>query len=159
MRPIDEETLSYLTGLAPVGEPLEVPMEWVKADLGFRCRQTWYLRINALIAEGCVRRLECGSAKSTGVFIVTRPLERGRVPMNETKRETEARYHQERKQATEDNRASGFMHVARLPRIHEDARRLMEEIPADTRGLTARLMGDPIPGRGALGRMREMGAG
>jgi hypothetical protein len=31
-----------------------------------------------------------------------------------------------------------------------DARRLMDLIPRDTRGLTARLFGDPLPGRSAL---------
>lgn len=31
-----------------------------------------------------------------------------------------------------------------------DAERLLAEVPPDTRGLTERLMGDPIPGRRAI---------
>jgi hypothetical protein len=33
-----------------------------------------------------------------------------------------------------------------------DAERLMDEIPRDTRDLTARLMGDPLPGRRSIDR-------
>lgn len=32
----------------------------------------------------------------------------------------------------------------------EEARRLLASIPKDTRGLTARICGDPLPGRSAL---------
>lgn len=35
-------------------------------------------------------------------------------------------------------------------RILADALRLMEQIPADTRCLTARIFGDPLPGRSAF---------
>lgn len=34
------------------------------------------------------------------------------------------------------------------------AERLMDEIPHDTRDLTARVCGDPLPGRSALDKMR-----
>jgi|SRR6185295_5606338 len=34
--------------------------------------------------------------------------------------------------------------------VREDAERLMLLIPVDTRDLTGRLMGDPLPGRSAL---------
>lgn len=37
------------------------------------------------------------------------------------------------------------------------AERLMEMIPDDTRDLTARLMGDPLPGRSALHRSKQNG--
>jgi hypothetical protein len=36
----------------------------------------------------------------------------------------------------------------------EDGERRLREIPPDTRDLTARLMGDPIPGRRALDRIQ-----
>lgn len=34
---------------------------------------------------------------------------------------------------------------------------LISQIPKDTRGLTARLMGDPLPGRSALDRRQNVG--
>ena len=36
-----------------------------------------------------------------------------------------------------------------------DGERLLREVPADTRDLTARALGDPLPGRSALDRMRN----
>lgn len=36
--------------------------------------------------------------------------------------------------------------------VKEQAERLMEKVPDDTRDFTARLMGDPLPGRSALDR-------
>lgn len=36
-----------------------------------------------------------------------------------------------------------------------DAEAMLRAIPADTRDLTARLMGDPLPGRSALDKKRE----
>ena len=44
----------------------------------------------------------------------------------------------------------GFGHPSQ---IDLDAR--LAEIPDDTRGLTARICGDPLPGRSALDRLRE----
>ncbi len=37
----------------------------------------------------------------------------------------------------------------------EQAQRLFRQIPPDTRDLTGRLLGDPIPGRSALDRMQS----
>lgn len=39
--------------------------------------------------------------------------------------------------------------------LEQDAGRLMRQVPRDTRDLTGRLCGDPLPGRSALDRMRE----
>jgi hypothetical protein len=57
------------------------------------------------------------------------------------------------RQLAANKRAAGFHGhaVSTFPADH-DARRLMQLIPADTRDLTARLMGDPIPGRRAIDR-------
>lgn len=63
MRPTFEETLSWLTGLAPVGEPIEVPLAWAMADLGLRSRANWHVRLNGLINAGCVRRLATGRGR------------------------------------------------------------------------------------------------
>lgn len=38
----------------------------------------------------------------------------------------------------------------------KDAARLRQQIPPDTRGLTARIAGDPLPGRSALDQQRGM---
>lgn len=40
------------------------------------------------------------------------------------------------------------------PTVRRDAERLMDEVPADTRDITARTFGDPLPGRSALDRRR-----
>jgi hypothetical protein len=37
-----------------------------------------------------------------------------------------------------------------VARADRDAMRLMAQIPSDTRDFTARIMGDPLPGRSAL---------
>lgn len=37
-------------------------------------------------------------------------------------------------------------------RLNDEAARLLRQIPADTRGVTAYLCGDPLPGRSALDR-------
>ena len=42
-----------------------------------------------------------------------------------------------------------------LRTIHANAMRLKAQIPADTRDLTARVMGDPLPGRSALDEKRR----
>lgn len=39
--------------------------------------------------------------------------------------------------------------------VRQDAQARMAEIPDDTRGLTARICGDPLPGRSALDQMRS----
>lgn len=38
------------------------------------------------------------------------------------------------------------------PKAKRDAERLLRQIPPDTRGLTARICGDPLPGRSAKDR-------
>lgn len=73
--PRQEELLSYLTGLAPVGETIETPIRHVMEDLSFGCRFTFYQRLNALIRNGCVRRIACGARQTTGVLVVLRRLE------------------------------------------------------------------------------------
>ena len=48
-------------------------------------------------------------------------------------------------------------HVPEMTReAKADGERLLREVPADTRGFTARLMGDPLNGRSALDRKREV---
>lgn len=44
-------------------------------------------------------------------------------------------------------------HIPTNRKIREDAAFRMDEIPADTRDLTARLLGDPLPGRRALDKL------
>ena len=73
--PRQEELLSYLTGLAPVGETIEVPIKHVMADLNFGCRFTFYQRLNKLIQHRFVRRIACGCNQTTGVLVVLRRLE------------------------------------------------------------------------------------
>lgn len=70
-----EVVLSYLTGLAPVGEPFEVRLRDAMADLGYRSKYGWYCILNKLIAKRLVRRIACGAGGSTGVLVVLKRLE------------------------------------------------------------------------------------
>ncbi|WMT90112.1 hypothetical protein [Pelagibacterium sp. H642] len=48
-------------------------------------------------------------------------------------------------------------HVPEMTReAKADGERLLRGLPADTRGFTARLLGDPLPGRSALDHKREV---
>lgn len=70
------------------------------------------------------------------------------------KRDFSARYAQEAaimREYAEARRAAGIALADAGPRREELAARLAE-IPADTRSLTARIFGDPLPGRSALDR-------
>jgi hypothetical protein len=49
------ELLSYLQGLAPVGEPFEFKRDEVIADLGFGTRRSIYFYLTRLINKGLVR--------------------------------------------------------------------------------------------------------
>lgn len=53
---------------------------------------------------------------------------------------------------TAAKKAAGISRVVSGKRAHDDALRLMETIPRDTRSLTAMAFGDPLPGRSALDR-------
>ncbi len=67
-----EEALSYLIGLAPVGESFEVHIDTICADLGFKARFTWYQRLNPLVHAGYVRKVACGVGGTCGVLMVLR---------------------------------------------------------------------------------------
>ena len=61
-----------------------------------------------------------------------------------------------RRRRGEGTKARSFNHVPEM-RVSDkaDGERLLREVPADTRDLTGRLCGDPLPGRAALDRMRS----
>lgn len=75
LSPRAEELLSYFTGLAPVGEPIEAPLAWPMADLRINTKQCFHKHLNTLIAGGYVRRLATGSRRSFGLLVVLRRLE------------------------------------------------------------------------------------
>ena len=60
-----------------------------------------------------------------------------------------------RRQSSGEGKADrAFNHVPEM-RVDDkrDGERLLREVPADTRDLTARICGDPLPGRSALDRV------
>lgn len=61
-----------------------------------------------------------------------------------------------RRRRGEGTKARSFNHVPDM-RVSDkaDGERLLREVPADTRDLTGRICGDPLPGRAALDRMRS----
>lgn len=68
--PRQEELLSYLIGLGPVGTPIEVDAKILMRDLGFSARAPYYVALQRLIARKHVLRLRNGSAGSTGLLVV-----------------------------------------------------------------------------------------
>jgi hypothetical protein len=54
------------------------------------------------------------------------------------------------REASAAKQAAGLRYLSSGRGADESALRLMEMIPPDTRDLTARLFGDPLPGRSAL---------
>lgn len=54
------------------------------------------------------------------------------------------------REAAEAKRAAGISHIGSHIETRRDAEKLRRLIPADTRDLTARFCGDPLPGRSAL---------
>ncbi len=61
------------------------------------------------------------------------------------------------REAAAAKRAAGFQYPARAAARHaeRDASRLLQLVPADTRNLTARIFGDPLPGRSALDQRKQ----
>lgn len=58
------------------------------------------------------------------------------------------RYRNRKRKASSE--IKNALRTADSTNIKEDAMRLMERVPRDTRDLTARVLGDPLPGRSAL---------
>lgn len=79
-----EVALSYMTGLAPVGETFELPLAHVMADLGYQSKFGWYAILNKLIAKRRVRRIACGAGGTTGVFVVLQRLEAPQIQCRKT---------------------------------------------------------------------------
>lgn len=67
----------------------------------------------------------------------------------ERQRAAQMRQRQIEREASASKRAAGLGHLTSR-RTEGDWIRLRDEIPADTRDLTARVFGDPLPGRSAL---------
>jgi hypothetical protein len=137
LRPAAEIFLSYLTGLGPVGEPIEPHLAWAMADLGYRQKVSIYRCLGDLIASGCVSKLAPGSGGTIGLIVVDVRLEQiervrcaGREPGD----------------AEEMVAPSGAGRVRAGRVTPQEWAERVAEIPDDTRGLTARFFGDPIPG-------------
>jgi hypothetical protein len=149
-----EVMLSYLTGLAPVGALFEPKLSQLMADLGYRQKVSIYRCLKELICEGCVEKLAHGAGGTVGVLVVRRRLEelaRRHLPKDEclglpaTDCANDLR----------ESEATGFRSLNRV--TPEDWAARLAEIPEDTRDLTARVFGDPIPNDRR--RRRNEGAG
>jgi hypothetical protein len=133
LNPAAEKLLSYLTGLAPVGEFFEPRLSGIMADLGYRQKVSIYRSLGELIRKGCVAKLACGANGTIGVLAVRKRLE-----------ELEHRHLPKPKgvpaELGETNRAERAGRVS-----PEDWAARIAEMPDDTRDFTARYFGDPIP--------------
>lgn len=70
-----EEVLSYLTGLGPVGEPVEIDRNTMTKDIGYKSNFSIYQCLNTLIVSGHIRRLARGSGNTFGLLVVQKRLE------------------------------------------------------------------------------------
>lgn len=66
---------SYLTGLAKVGDLIEVPRTQIMQDCGYKNFHSYYKHLNVLIEFGLVQRIACGSRQSSGLLVVNRHFE------------------------------------------------------------------------------------
>ena len=73
--PRQAELLSYLQGLAPVGEPFEFRRHQVVADLGFGTIRSIYLRLRPLFKKGFVARRESEFFPKRQALVVLKRLE------------------------------------------------------------------------------------
>lgn len=60
--PKQEEMLSYLTGLAPVGTPFQVRHKWIDQDFDRMDHSLFCQTVRRLIKAGCVERVATGCA-------------------------------------------------------------------------------------------------
>lgn len=143
LTPSSEVVLSYLTGLAPVGEPFEPKLTMLMADLGYRQKVSIYKCLGELIRKDCVRKIAGGSGGTVGVLVVEKRLENlaERHLKRDMRRGCEAAVGLP---AEEDKTGSAGWLSGRVSR--EDWLARLAEIPDDTRDLTARVLGDPLPG-------------
>jgi hypothetical protein len=72
--PRQEELLSYLQGLAPVGQPIEFRCAQVARDLGLHENGVVYMALRKLIAKGFVERLDGEQSGAKGWLRVRRRL-------------------------------------------------------------------------------------
>lgn len=75
LTPKQEVLLSYLMGLAPVGEPVEIDRDTLMSDLEIVNRFSYYQHLHALLVSGFIRRVQRGRQGITGIFVVVRRLE------------------------------------------------------------------------------------
>lgn len=69
-------------------------------------------------------------------------------------RPDQAKCRQYEKEAAENRRRAGITHMEKNTAAERDWRSHLQTIPRDTRDLTGRIMGDPLPGRSALDQAR-----
>lgn len=64
MKPIithrQEEMLSYMTGLAPVGSPLQIRHKWIAQDFNWMDHSLFAQIVKSLIRLGCVELVKTG---------------------------------------------------------------------------------------------------
>lgn len=138
MTPRAEEVWSYLIDRKPFGEAIRIDRNMI-ADLAFKNQTDIYRYINQLIRAGCIKRV------SDNQYVVL-------ARMGATLREKPARAIVERpapKPAIKrEKRVQAEFKATKL----EAAARLAEIPRFDTRSLTGRIAGDPLPERSALAK-------
>ena len=104
-------------------------------------------RINSMRASGSSWQA-IGASFGCSYDKVRRAVE----PAYAAKRTQQIRECEARRRDRGHYKSQGISHMASRNSVADDAMARLAEIPPDTRGLTARTFGDPIPGRSALDR-------
>lgn len=140
LTPPAEVLLSYFTGLAPVGLLFEPRVANALTDLGYVARRSIYIRLSELIRTGCIKKHAYGGKGTFGLLSVVKRLEHMPVPLppESSPASPEITHNRVKRAAT---RPDWFARLA--------------EIPPDTRTLTQRAFGDPLPERSALYRRQH----
>jgi hypothetical protein len=141
LTPPSEVMLSYLTGLAPVGTLFEPTLGQLMTDLGYRQKVSIYRCLGELMRSGCVKKIACGANGTIGVLMVARRLEE--FAERHLPKPEECGTPPDGDCATEDATLGRSRLANRVTR--EDWYARLAEMPDDTRDLTARVLGDPIP--------------
>lgn len=72
--PRQEEVLSYLCGLAPVGEPIQVRNKWLVTDFANMHHTNFCIVVRRLVRKGAVEVLVKGTGSTPSVLrVVKRP--------------------------------------------------------------------------------------
>lgn len=146
MTPRAVELWSYLVGLGPVGEPIYANPYWIAEDIGIRKHNHLSGLMTQLVRDKAIKRL----GGRTIVVLKRPPAEKEWEKRKVVSMPAKKEFH-ELSDYEKHRRISGR---ELWERKRQEYLQAIESIPADTRNLTQRLLGDPLPTRSAYDKAR-----